>query len=408
MSGEINLLRRFLKDDKQTDELECFLVVRLGEVSWQKEGVINYRGLRIEYAKDGRTIKAIRSVEPHDESFLSRLETDIHEALRIDHGRNVGEAYFFTHPPVVGVFQLGGILQIIPVPDNAPNIQPNSLGKHPAILQFTYDKSTDDHVNEYRMKKRRSELLLLLNMLLRNQISWIDGTDMGQKEWVWDVPDDHNKTINFTYRQVGYSPVQTWSHRDDLGFFANPDWQKIPREPSADYYRIQGDSSRVTFLLPDSLEKSITRYEQLSDDESALFLRSAHWLAKSSSIFAHSHSLSYVSLVHALEGLIPDAEPNGRCKSCDRDLFDKSISKRFREFLYDYGAGLPPKYMEQMYRLRSAIAHGGGLMPRDREITTIRFTAEQYRKDYLFVLVQMVCQVVLLNWLHSEKRTIIE
>jgi len=304
MTGENNLLRQFLKDDKQTDELECFLT-RLGDVSWHKEGVINYRGLRIEYAKDGRTIKAIRSVEPHDESFLSRLEIDIHEALRIDHGRNVGEAYFFTHPPVVGIFRLGDIFQIIPVPDDAPNIQPNIWGKHPAILQFTHDKSTHDHVNEHRMKKRRSELLLLLNTLLRNQISWIDDTI--QNQWVWDTPDGDMKKQSFKYCQVGYGPINTWSHRDDLGFFVNPGWQEIPREQSADYYRIQRELSKVPFLLPDSLEESITRYEKFSDDESVLFLRSAHWFAKSSSIFAHSHSLSYVSLVYALEGQIPDA-----------------------------------------------------------------------------------------------------
>ena len=406
MTDEKNLLRRFLKDDNQTDELECFLST-LGGASQEEKGVINFSWLQVEYEENGRDIKAIRSIEPHDQNLLSGLERKTHEALRTDHETDVGEAYFFTYPPVVGAFRLGDILQIIPIPADAPKIEPSTLlEKHPAILQFTHVKSTHEHVNQHRRGKRKRELLLVLNTLLGNRISWIDNT--GRNEWVWDIPDGDMTKYSFQNCQVGYSPRQSWSERDDLGFFVNPEWQEIPCEKHADYYKAQGVLFGDPFRLPDSLETSIVRYEQLSDDESALFLRSAHWLATSSSVFWRSHSLAYVSLVYALEGLMQNATKIGQCESCGRDQFDKSVSKRFREFLEEYRAGLPKEYVDEIYGLRSAIAHGGGLMPRDREITGFRFTAEQNKKNDLFRLLQMVCQVVLLNWLHSDKRTIIE
>ncbi|GJL51206.1 MAG: hypothetical protein NPIRA01_24330 [Nitrospirales bacterium] len=104
---------------------------------------------------------------------------------------------------------------------------------------------------------------------------------------------------------------------------------------------------------------------------------------------------------------MPDARKIGQCQNCGKDQFDKSVSERFREFLEEYVARLPKEYIDQMYRLRSAIVHGGRLMPRDREISNISFNAGRFKKDSQFNLLQMVCQVVLVNWLHSEKRAIV-
>ncbi len=403
MAADENLLRRFLKDDSKTDELECFLST-LGSASQLEKGKINFTWLEVEYKRNGRDIKAIRSIAPHDSNILAGLEERVDEALYADHGTEAGEAYFFTYPPVVGVVRLGDVLQILPVPDEAPKIEPISLiGDHPAILQFTYDKSTHRHVNQHRREKRKKELFLLLNTLIRNGISWIGNTI--QKSWVWPVRGEDLPDYGFKYCQIGYGSNQEWDQRDESGFFVNPSWPKIPRKVHSRYYGDSGFTIGEPFQLPDSLETSVAKYHQLTENESALFMRSAYWLEKCSDVFNHSHSLAYVSLVYALEGLVPVATMTGQCVSCGKDQFDKSISTRFREFLDEYGADLPKGDVDEIYGIRSAIAHGGGLMPRDREITGFRFTAEQNEKDAVYRRLKRVCEVVLINWLHSDKRT---
>ena len=211
---------------------------------------------------------------------------------------------------------------------------------------------------------------------------------------------------SFTYRQIGYYPKIEWEHRDEAGFFVNSDWPEIPRKEHSGYYGDSGFTIGEPFQLPDSFEASVERFRQLADEEVSLFLRSAYWLAKCSEVFGQSHSISYVTLVYALEGLVPDAVKIGQCEGCGRDQFDKSISVRFREFLEQYRAGLAKVEVDEIYSLRSAIAHGGGLLPGDREITGFRFTAEQNEKDDLLRRLHRICEVVLINWLHSDSRTI--
>lgn len=403
MATNENLLHRFLKDENKADELECFLTTS-GDASQQEKGKIRFAWLEIEYDSRGRKIEAIRSVAPHNPNILTSLEKRVDEALYAVHGKEVGEAYFFTSPPVTGALRLGDVLQILPVPDDAPKIEPRSLiGDHPAILQFTYDKSTHTLVNQHRREKRKRELFLLLNALVRNGISWIGNT--ARKSWVWDVRGEDLTDYCFRYCQIGYGSRQEWDQRDESGFFVNPCWSEIPRKAHSPYYGDLGFMVGEPFQLPDSLESSVDRYHQLDENESALFMRSAHWLAKCSEVFGHSHSLAYVSLVYALEGLVPAATKTGQCDHCGRDQFDKSISVRFKEFLEEYGTDLSSGDVKEMYRLRSAIAHGGGLMPRDREITGFRFTAEQNEKDAIFRQLRRVCETVLINWLHNDKRS---
>jgi hypothetical protein len=244
-----------------------------------------------------------------------------------------------------------------------------------------------------------------LGVLLRDPVSWISNTS--QKKWVLEHQGDDLSNYSFAYRQVMYAPKIEWDQRDEVGFFINSDWPDIPRISHSSYYgRHGGIRVGEPLQFPDSFEASFERYHQLSDEEKALFQRSAYWLATCSEVCQESYSLAYVSLVYALEGLLPNPKKTGQCQVCGKDQFDKSVSERFREFLEEYGVGLAKEEISEMYRLRSAIAHGGGLMPHDREVTAFRFTADQNEKDALVRSMWHLCEVILINWLLSDNRAI--
>ena len=85
MVADENLLSRFLKDEDKTDELECFLTT-LGSASQVEKGNIEFPWLEVEYKKNGREIKAIRSLDPHSPNILAGLEAKVDEAIYADHG----------------------------------------------------------------------------------------------------------------------------------------------------------------------------------------------------------------------------------------------------------------------------------------------------------------------------------
>lgn len=402
-----DLLARIVKDPTKVDEVEIILVSYFGGAAHIEPGKIRYGDqIDVSYSKHRDEICQIEPLRDLPPKLISGLEAKLDEAVYSDHGLQVSERYFFTCPQVEGALRVGNSFQITPAHDSAP--KPDFLiGQHPAILVFRHGKSPEMLINQLRRDKRSRELLFLFNVLIRGPISWT--TNTGQHKWVWEALADGVEGPKFAYRQVGYAPKIGWDQRDDIGFLVNPDWTDIPRKEHSPYY---GDLGGIRvgepFQLPDSFEASLERYDHLTDNEKALFQRSAYWLATYSTVFQQSRSLAFVSLVHALEALLPNPKKTGQCEGCGRDQFDKSISDLFREFLEEYGAGLPREAITEIYKLRSAIAHGGGLMPGDREIIGFRFNVEQNEKDEIFRRLHNVCEVVLINWLLSDNRTLNE
>ncbi len=233
----------------------------------------------------------------------------------------VGEAYFFTYPPVNGAIRVGDIFQILPVPETAPQIEPKSLfGDHPAILQFTYDKSPHVHINRQRTERRKREILLLLNIVIEGGVSFI--SNISHNSWVWYTRgSDDLSNYTFEYSQTGYSPKEQWTRRDILGFFDISAIQKINTIDYKTYYGSYKTFSEP-FSIPDSLERSVHCFSNLTQADASLFLKSSHWLSTCSNVFHHSHSLAYMSLVFAIEGLVPSPKKIGTCPECKKDQYD--------------------------------------------------------------------------------------
>ena len=376
-----NLLPRLLKDESKTGELEVFFAEYFGgAIEEEKRKIIFGNKLEVEYRKQDRTkIKAIRTVDDLEPTVLDDLEKSMTDALYGECGNDVCTMYFFNGFPIEGTVRVADDFQIIPAPQKAKEMYP-VLSEKPALIQFVIQSSSHTHVKSYRSQIRSRELLNLLTVLVRG------GAFLASNA-------QRQKCIFEQHADI---------EQDELGFYVNPEWQPIPRKDHSAYYSDFGFSLGDEFHLPDTFEHGIKRYYSLAYEEKKLFQLSAHWLGTSSEVYRISQSLAFCSLVYALEGLLLSAKEKRKCEECGKD---KSISERFRDLLNEYCAGCSKDDIDQIYSLRSAIAHGGKLMPEDVIGWDTRFTADKNEKDALFMNLRNVCGIALINWLHSDNRT---
>lgn len=419
-----SLYSRIVKDPSKIDEIEIFLQHHFS-ISERTElrKIVHGNQIEVQYKSDSREISDILVVGDISDEQLDKLEQEIDDQVFADHGNDVRVVPIFTGPRVVGKVRVGNDFQIIPVPEAAPKLH-RLLGDHPALLEFVYQKSPNMPINQHRSAKRQRELVGLLNVLIQGGVS--DYSNTVNHVWVLDVSFSQKKPTNMllkiwksiiqvyqrwfpqtwtsVWRQTGYVPGVEWDDKDEFGFSTNENWNDIPRKEPTDYYS-SGYSITNRFHFPANFEKSVDRYFKLDFDEQKLFQRAAQLVAKSSDIYYASQSLSYSALVFALEVLMEPRKMIKHCDACNQDKYDKSIMKRFKELLQLYGARLSNAYVNEMYGIRSSIAHGEDLLPRDREGSGFGFNVEGIKKDEAFRRLRLVCMVVLFNWLHSDART---
>jgi hypothetical protein len=126
--------------------------------------------------------------------------------------------------------------------------------------------------------------------------------------------------------------------------------------PANRYFdEVQGLDGRG-LRLPSDLDESISRYYQLPTVRREEFDRAAYWLHMSSRLWTTSMSLSFGSLVSAVESLINQRGPGS--------------TARFRNFLERYAPGVSQEaHRNEMYEVRSGIFHGSDLMTLDLDIS---------------------------------------
>ena len=166
----IDLTKDLLRDPAKVGELECFLTFRFGGASQTQSARIDYKEqLQVFYDQKGK-LTAIKWVEDGSENMARDLVSEAEDALYGNHGNGVGTSYVFSQYRIQGFVRVKNDIQIVPLPDEAP--KPDfELAKHPGLLQFSYPKSSNRSINQFRRPKREREILLLLNVLLRGGLT---------------------------------------------------------------------------------------------------------------------------------------------------------------------------------------------------------------------------------------------
>ena len=125
--------------------------------------------MEVFYNKKGKVSK-VKWLNDDSENIARDLVSEAEDALYGDHGTGVGRCHVFSQYRIQGFVRVKNDIQIVPLPDEAP--KPDfELAKHPGLLQFSYPKSSNRSINQFRRPKREREILLLLNVLLRGGLT---------------------------------------------------------------------------------------------------------------------------------------------------------------------------------------------------------------------------------------------
>lgn len=168
------------------------------------------------------------------------------------------------------------------------------------------------------------------------------------------------------------------------------------------YYCQSGIRSDHEFELPTSFSNLVTTYVSLSNEKRAKFSRAAYWYSQYRAVWQSSVSLSYICLIAALESL-GDPPPAGiPCPKCGRDS-GPGVTRRFNELLDRL---VPPTGTNELsrrdlYRMRSKLAHGGGLLRLDAEREAFLHPATSAERQ-LIGDARRLTQLALVEWLLAQ------
>jgi len=177
-------------------------------------------------------------------------------------------------------------------------------------------------------------------------------------------------------------------------------------EPEEYYANVGHDGKGLR--VPADLDQSICLYLQLGQRDRAKFNRAIFWLDMASRQWTISTSLSFASLVSAVESLTTQgAKHRVHCKECDSDYSHDvpSAGARFRGFFEEYapGADLGSR-RNKMYSLRSGILHGSRLMAVDQDIA-FGWDPPSWNDRQLHDELWRLTAIAVRNWLKNPPAT---
>jgi len=274
-------------------------------------------------------------------------------------------------------------VQILPPPADAPRA-PVEMAEHPFILEYPVKVSDLWPITNFRRMREHRQLTFLLNVLLagsttiqprRSRHLWAlvyeEGVVSRGVKWVQE----------FYFTNFGEAVL------DELSPPAAATLEEVDPET---YYATVGHDGRG-LRVPADLDDSICCYMRLSKANRDKFGRAGFWMSMARRQWTDSFSASFASLVIAIEALA--------------ERGSLGAAARFRNFIERYapGASLENRRRE-MYRLRSEILHGSGLMEMDQDAHFGWAPPQQKEKDFMNELWGLT-RVAMRNWLKTPLPT---
>jgi Apea-like HEPN len=338
-------------------------------------------------------IVTIEPGEAFDKSQWEAICTEIESSV-LKRPQKVGRGLSFNTHLVRGSWRgaKSGI-QILPPPDKAPLAREGS--QTPFILEFPIQEAGSWPVTNYRRMCEHRKLTLVLNLLLIGRTTLLP--DRRREFWA------HLSGLEFKW-------VSEWYDADIGNLIVNelspPAAQSLTELASAQYYEsgigLDGQGLRV----PDDLDDSLWRYQNLPLDLKSKFDRATYWMSMAARQWTDSMSASFASLVSAVESLTDEnVKHNVYCEKCNENRSHDvpGVREKFRAFFEKY---VPDpgsrKLRNKMYDVRSQILHGSELMRLDQEqaflIRDLRSEEQLELNEELWGLTQTAAR----NWLKGQ------
>src|SRR6185312_11431616 len=314
---------------------------------------------RVKLVFDKKVITRIEPGPAFNRSDWGRISDEIANRILVGPTK-VGREFSFSSVRVPGAWtgaQSG--VQILPPPADAPQA-PVEMAEHPFILEFPMRTTDVGPITTYRRIQAHQRLSRLLNVLLTARVS----AQLLRPEHFWAY--DPATGTHSRWLQRGFFATLGKPVLDQLSPRAAEGLRVVNSE---EYYPSLGNDYDG-LSVPDDLDSAICRYRALTPKQREKFDRAAYWMDLASRQWTTSMSVSYASLVSAIEALTDRGQiHNFTCPVC-REPCSHEVpgpTERFRAFFDAYapGASLRPR-RSKMYTLRSEILHGSDLMEMDQ------------------------------------------
>ncbi len=388
MITQQDLAKALHLSEVKRDELEALLFDHFHGASENGANEVFYPTVRaacsveLKYSEDGG-LQALagQSLSPEEmQSLRLRVEME----LLATGPRIVARRVLFSTKPLDGYFSYTDRFQILPVPLHAPRAR-FLMAEHPFLLEAAFNSSPNDTITRIRGAMTLRELELVLNTFL---LTGTRSQEAFRYHWVL-LPRAEGDDFKSDYLTAGYYYPGLMESRDFTTTVTIPRLKEVDHRA---YFEIQTIVMGQPFEVPSTLADLFTRFFDLTADDRETFLRACHWFQVSSLVHRQSRSASFISLVSAVEALLPPSDWRGR------------VTRRFIQLVerFSSGTGNLLESRRRFYQLRSSLTHGRFLLPSDRNPWAVGLNPEMSREWGDLSGMQKIVRLVLVNWLLSR------
>jgi hypothetical protein len=398
-----NITSRFSLDQVDHHELLDILTLRY-QTCWRVSdreitfpAAHDYR-LKLEM-RHGQIIK-ITSGDSLSSAELQNLLEQVDADLKDDRIAEYGVDILFAHHPVQGGFRFGSLpMQILPAPPEAPR-PPQLLAEHPFVLEYPMRAWRTTGLRLRRRRKNAIEWAWVLNALLRGSIKY----SSSRPKHLWAIKSGDINSPCFWAQEFYIVP----GYRGIATALSEPG-PPLPVVPAAAYFSNTLSPSHAgvpldTFSVPDNLDNLIGAFLRLNGERRRRFLRSAAAVYIAGDLWDVSMSSYFLACVQAIETLV-DRGPFQPCPTCGKDT-GPGPTRLFQNFVEKYclATDVDKKVLSELYRVRSALAHGRYLFQLDEAPWAFNLAASvaSFHEQDISRSAITAAKEGLRNWLLSE------
>lgn len=303
----------------------------------------------------------------------------------------IGADVLLCSEPITGRYT-NGIIQISPPHDAAP--RPPVLGaQHPFVLEFPVRPSSDGFITNRRWLQQRIQWIWVLNSLLR-AVFYYYGPRY-KHFWALTNHRDRPTKDDLAWCQEFYLVDGFKTFRDRLSAPAAPD---LPRVTSDLYYSDKNVSDDLS--IPDNFSDLLAAIHGLSPQLRTRFNRAINLLYVANQHWQNHISSYYVTVIQAIESLLPQKTNRKSCPECKRDISVGS-TRRFRNFVEHY---VPDSIVDSsvkaiLYKMRSDVIHGHSLFQMDIAPWAHELTPSSLSEMDAYNAAHLVAKNVVRKWL---------
>ncbi|MBI3241190.1 MAG: hypothetical protein HYZ49_02725 [Chloroflexi bacterium] len=358
---------------------------------------IRFKSGRISSIEPGPALQSVKA----QEALLERARTEAAHT----HGTLVASRVLFSERPLAGTYMWNDSVRIGPCPDTTvigkgldwfDHGLPNQfMGGHlgppfPFLLEVRVPRSPNPFLESNRTLRALDRYQYLFTLLLAGHIRFVHWPS--GRVWALlkpsGVPQNHLVHPSFSTTEGG--------QQDD---FPIREFEPAPILKGDDYYeRLWPKDSEL--LIPSSLADDLELIQSLNREKMDSFVRASYWYAIG--IQFHSEpSIAGVAFSTAIECLLPQTK-TAICKACGKPT-GTGPTQLFKRHVKRFGTVIPAleSRRQTLYDVRSALVHGSHASRVDIDF----LSAQRHAEDHLLLL-QIVSQRSLVNWLRDPRRDV--